>query len=269
LTSSAPPSSAAAPAFRQHEYAGIGRVLRCDVFLRDQVHPVAQRRHVADLRHPEERHQQIAFVLAVQILDRRPVELREASVDAAGLAFERLANALVGLHVGARRRRDLHERHAPLPVRRAGEHTLERLETFDQPLRIVEPVDAHHELAAAERVAQHLHRLAPAVLDGRLGNRVRIHADRIGRDLHDPAVRMQHPVVARRADPAPLDVVGERALVGVGLEPRDVVRAHELTSSSCGGTTRSMSGDGNGMCRKKPIGFFTPSSRRQCANGSR
>ena len=36
--------------FRQHQHAGIERVLRRDIFLGDQIHAVLQRRHQADLR---------------------------------------------------------------------------------------------------------------------------------------------------------------------------------------------------------------------------
>lgn len=52
--------------------------------------------------------------------------------------------------------------------------------------------------------------------------------NRIRGDLHDAAVRVQDPVLARRAEPAPLDVIDERLLVAFGLQADDVVRAHEL-----------------------------------------
>ena len=67
---------------RQNEHAGIVRVLCGNVFLGDEVHAVAQRRDQADARVAINFDQHFARRRAVDVLDRHPVELAVAAVDA-------------------------------------------------------------------------------------------------------------------------------------------------------------------------------------------
>ena len=108
---------------RQHQNARIVRILRRDILLRHQVHPVAQRRHQPDLRLGIERHQRTAREAAVQIAQRHPVHFGEAAVDAAGLGFQLVPDLAIGLDVAARWRRDLHEHHVALVLRKAARGT--------------------------------------------------------------------------------------------------------------------------------------------------
>ncbi len=79
------------------------------------------------------------------------------------------------------------------------EEMYKRLEALDQPLRVIEPVDTHDQLAAAHSFTQAANRLAIGELLRGLRDRIRIDADRIGADFQEAAVRVHHAVFARRA----------------------------------------------------------------------
>ena len=68
---------------RQDEHARIFGILRGDIFLGDEIHAVAQRRHQRRARGAVEAGQHRAAVGAVDVADRRPGRLAVAAVDAA------------------------------------------------------------------------------------------------------------------------------------------------------------------------------------------
>src|SRR5436309_1836239 len=68
---------------RKNEDAGILWILRGDIFLGDEVHAVAQRRHQPDACAAIEAGERRTAVGAVDIADRRPVRLAVGAVDAA------------------------------------------------------------------------------------------------------------------------------------------------------------------------------------------
>ena len=96
--------------FRQHQHAGIGRVLRRDIFLGDEVHAVMQRRDHADLRGAVEAGQHGLAIALVEIADRRPVDLAVAAVDVADELGEVALQIAIGLDRAARGRCDLQQR---------------------------------------------------------------------------------------------------------------------------------------------------------------
>ena len=73
---------------RKDENAGIVRVLCRNVFLGDEVHAVAQRRHQADARVAIDVDQHSARRRAMDVVDRHPVELAVAAVDVARQRLE-------------------------------------------------------------------------------------------------------------------------------------------------------------------------------------
>ena len=94
---------------RQHQHARIVVGLGGDVFLGHQVHAVAQRRHHADAADAVEARQGRARRRPRRVAQRRPVELREAAVDAAGQPVELGAQLAVFVDLLARTRADLQE----------------------------------------------------------------------------------------------------------------------------------------------------------------
>ena len=155
--------------FRQHQHAGIGRVLGCDIFLGDQVHAVLQRRHHADLRGAIEPGKHGLAKALVEIADRRPVDLAVNAVDVGDELCDFALQVAVGLDRAARGRCDLQQRDGALELRVQRPHPVERLDAVDQPFRIVEPVDTDRELLAVEAVAQPRHVRMGDRLGGLLG----------------------------------------------------------------------------------------------------
>ena len=138
---------------RQHQHAGIVRVLCRDVFLGHKVHPVAQRRHQPDPRFRVERHQCIAREAAVEVAQGHPVEIGEAAVDSSGLGLQLAADLSIGLDVGTRWRCDLHEHHVAVVLWRILQKSLERKEALAQTLRVVQSVHAQDQLPPVQMIA--------------------------------------------------------------------------------------------------------------------
>jgi len=163
-----------------------------------------------------------AFILLVDVENRRPVQLCEAPVDAARLALQLQADVLIRVHVGARGRRDLQERHLVALRRGVLEQALERTKALDESLRIIEAVHAHDELARMQRRFHRAHRLAPLPCFREFGDLVRIHADGIGRGAQRAVKRVNgERTVGRRVHRAVRlvdDVVAKRAQIGRRLE---------------------------------------------------
>ena len=213
---------------RQHQHAGILRILSRHVLLGHQVHAIAQRRHQTHVGGAEQPHHRAPVIALVQVADRRPVQLGEMAVDMAGMALQLTADVLVGDHVRPRRRRDLHELHRPVMLGEMLQQLLERLEALYQPLRVVEAVDADdglvgHALDAARD------ELAPRAIGlGLLLDDVRHHADGIDAHAEIVAVGGQAAVFLQHAAHLAGDVVLEGQLVGVGLEADQVIEAQGL-----------------------------------------
>ena len=102
---------------RQHQHAGIVRILSRDIFLRHQVHAVVQRRDDADMRRTVESRQHVMAVALAEIADRRPVRLAVAAVDGGHQRREVGLQPAIRVDRIARRRRDLQQRDRALQRR--------------------------------------------------------------------------------------------------------------------------------------------------------
>src|SRR3546814_5292804 len=87
---------------REDEHARILGILRRDIFLGDEVHPVAKRGDEADLGGAIESEQFVAAETPVDVADRDEIDVRMRAVELAGLLFERRADLLLGADVFAR-----------------------------------------------------------------------------------------------------------------------------------------------------------------------
>src|SRR5687768_2924485 len=81
---------------RQDQHARVVRILRGDIFLGDEVHAVAKRRHQPDPAAAEKPGKDGPCHGAVEIADRRPGQVAEAAVDMAGEALKLAADHVVG-----------------------------------------------------------------------------------------------------------------------------------------------------------------------------
>ena len=88
---------------------------------------------------------------AFVVVDRRR-QARHAVpvVDLVHLAIDRRFNRAVAVETRSRRHADLEKREPPAQLGTAGEHAIERLEPFGNPLGVVEPIDAQSEQAGLE-----------------------------------------------------------------------------------------------------------------------
>ena len=146
---------------RQHQHAGIVRILRREIFLGDKVHAVAQRRHHADVGGAIKAGQNGARIGPVDVADRRPGRVAKTAVDLADEAGHLGFDLAILLDLGAALRRDLQQRHPAAPFGIVLEQPFERLDAVGYAFRIVEPIDAKHEAVAAEALA-HQRRPSPS-----------------------------------------------------------------------------------------------------------
>ena len=69
---------------RQDQHPRVLLVLRGDIFLGDEIHPVPQRRDHSKLSHPIESREGRARNRTIDVADRRPVQIAELAIDPAG-----------------------------------------------------------------------------------------------------------------------------------------------------------------------------------------
>ena len=209
---------------RQDEHTGVLGVLRGHVLLGHQVHAVAQRRHHADAGGAVDAGQPPARRGAMDVVDRHPVELAEAAVDRACERLQLLADVGIGLHAGARRRRDLRQHHLALILRVLLQEAAEGLELVRQALGVVETVDADD---AGDR-GRPLHEAAGAL---GLGEIRHVDADREARDRDETVEQPDTAVRHDAAEYAVGHVVEEVGDIRLRLQADEIVggeRARQL-----------------------------------------
>ncbi|OIQ64078.1 hypothetical protein GALL_543750 [mine drainage metagenome] len=140
--------------FRQHQNAGVGWVLRGDVFLGDEIHPVMQGRYDANLGGAVQSRQYGLAKPPVEIADRGPVHFAMAAVDVADEFCKFALQIAVGLDCATRGYRDLQQGHRARKRRLQGPHPVERIDTVDEPLGIIQPIDANRQLLAVQASPQ-------------------------------------------------------------------------------------------------------------------
>src|SRR5262249_24448261 len=121
------------------------------------------------------------------------------------------------------RDRDLHQAYLAAPSRLSVEEALEAEQALDDPLRVVEPVDADQDDLRAQPLAQVGRTAAHGRVGGLRGERGRIDTDAVRRDA-DRSPREPHGrgVSLDRELEEPAHAVGEVAHVVLGLQPDDV-----------------------------------------------
>src|SRR5450631_28617 len=118
-------------------------VSRGHKFLRHQVHAIMQRGHQAQIRGAVIRLNLFVTVLPVQQDDRLPLIGLESPVDAVRLRLHLRLQVVITLDVGAARSANLNERKDALIARILFQKALDGQKAFQNPLRIVHPVDAY------------------------------------------------------------------------------------------------------------------------------
>ena len=164
LTSTAPGSTCAAPAnsessrtpFQRRWQTGLA--LAQGELLRHEVHPVAQRGDHGDVGAPVERDEPGARDAAVQVLDGRHAGPAVSAVDAGDEQLDLVALGPVLLAVEPRRHEHLQHRRRARALGLELEQPLERAQLVLDPLRVVETLDAEHELTVAELLLELLER---------------------------------------------------------------------------------------------------------------
>src|SRR6266702_7090724 len=112
-----------------------------------------QRRHHADLRGAVETCEHDLAKALVEIADRRPVGLAVAAIDVGDETRDLVLEVTIGLDGTARGICDLQQRDAAQELRMLGPEPVERADTVDEALGIVEPVDADREPLTVEAAA--------------------------------------------------------------------------------------------------------------------
>ena len=141
----------------QHEHA-VAVDARRDVLLGDEIHAVAQRRDEHHVGRAVARGELDLVHRVVHVVNRRALcKVAVRAVDATGHLLDLALELAVRAHVLARRHRDLEQPELSAIVGSPLEQELDGQELAGDPLRVVEPIDAEHELLVAVRGAQPLH----------------------------------------------------------------------------------------------------------------
>ncbi|CAG9222614.1 hypothetical protein BVI434_410017 [Burkholderia vietnamiensis] len=209
---------------RQHEHAGIGLVLRGKKLLRDQVHPVTQRRNERDTACAIEAGQALARDGPMNVAHRHPLELAVVAVDCTAQAVHLAPQVVVGAEILAARRGDLDQRRAVAILRILFEQLTERMHALRQALRVIETVDADQQLAARIFIAHPLEHVDAVAILRQRRELVDVDADRKRAGRQRPAERTQATVGQARGAGLGLDVVLEVQQIGFGLKADEVVR---------------------------------------------
>ena len=150
-----------------------------------------------------------------------------AAIDVANQSGEFALEIAVRLDSAARGRRDLQQRHRAGQRRLNRPHAIERMDTVDQPLGIVEPIDADRELLAAEASPQPRDVRMRDRLGGLLGESQGVDADRKHGDMRATVPRAHNPIVNDEIQNR-FDVGKEILAVVPGLESDKIVGQHRF-----------------------------------------
>ena len=134
----------------QHERTVVGQPRR-DVLVRHEVHPVTEWRDQGHVSRDVVREERSLIQVPVEIVDRDLARTPEATVHMTDEPIDVGLQVGVGAHVGTARNHDLNER--VVVTGRAGpaHELLVGEDPFRDPLRIVESVDAEHDLSITHR----------------------------------------------------------------------------------------------------------------------
>ncbi len=209
---------------RQHQHAGVLRVLRHHVFLGHQVHAVAQRCDQAHARHAAQAGHALSGHGAVDVAQRHPVQIAEVAVDGATQSLQLLAQVRVGVHVVARGRGDHDQRGAVLVLGVALQQLAEGAYALGDALGVVQPVDAQQQLAARILLAHGLVGLYGVRRAAQALELLHIDADGKGAHLQLPAMAGKTVLAQPLGFALVLQVAAEVGHVGLALQAHQVIR---------------------------------------------
>ncbi len=176
----------AAPAAREARLR-----LADDELVRDEVHPVAQRRDHHHVRAPVERDERRLRDVAMDVLDRRRSGLAEAAVDPGDEELDLVALRAKLRALEPRRDEHLDHRRGARTARVALEKALVGVELVRDPLRVVEPLDAENEAATLVLLLELGEEPRGLGVAERRAEALDVDPDRIDSDPHAPAVELQ------------------------------------------------------------------------------
>src|SRR5579872_2076926 len=113
-----------------------------------------QRRHDAHLGAPIESGEHDLAETLVEVTDRCPVHLAMAAVDLADQPCKFTLQEAIGLNATTRWCRNLQQRNGACELWLHGPHAVERIDAIDEPLGIVQSIDANGESLAIEAASQ-------------------------------------------------------------------------------------------------------------------
>ena len=210
---------------RQDENAGVFAILRGDVFLRHQVHAVAQRRHQPRARGAEEACKDAAAVSTIDVADRRPGDFAISTVDASGGFADRALHLGVFLDFRAAFRRDLQVGHLAAPIGIHREEALEGVHALRQPFGIIEPVDADHHGAPSEAIQHPAHQRRAHRPPCQAAELVRLDPNRKDADAHGSFRRLIGKFAAFLQFAFVFEIAREIHRVVLGLKADEIVGA--------------------------------------------
>jgi hypothetical protein len=196
-----------------------------DVLLGDEVHPVAQGGDEQDVRREVERDEFLLGERLMQVVHRRVPQLGVLAVDPSDVGLNLFAQRLVALDALPARRGDLHEDRSRELEALFVEELLDRLQPVQDPLGVVEPVDAEQdELGVAELAADGACPLPHLRTPGDLGDAPGVHGDREGLGADEPLAYgpLRPDVTATRRQARPAAGAQEVVRVGRPLESDEV-----------------------------------------------
>ncbi len=116
--------------------------------------------------------------MLIEVVERRPAQRAELTVDAPRLGFQLMTNILIGLHISARGRRNLRIADFAAMFREVFQQRFIRQETLRQPFRIVEALTGNDIFRIAQ-FAFHRRHFGRQRTFGHLFDAVRLDTDRI------------------------------------------------------------------------------------------
>src|SRR5713226_4606874 len=194
---------------RQHEDAGVFRILSGNEFLGDEIHSVTQRRDQTDPCDPVKSRQGLPREAPIDVADGCPVELGEFAVDAAGGEFELATQSTILTDLAPRVRCNLEISKAAAVLGPIRQQAVDSLEAIGYALAVVKPIDADDQVAVREALAQ---TVGLGRDDGpfrQLAKMLRINADRKGGGTRSLAMGGE-PTVAELASTGDLGDVVEK-----------------------------------------------------------
>mmetsp|Transcript_40733 Transcript_40733/g.67366 ORF Transcript_40733/g.67366 Transcript_40733/m.67366 type:complete len:529 (+) Transcript_40733:1744-3330(+) len=212
---------------RQNEHARalagdeVRLLLRADVLVADQVHPVADRRHHADVGQVVDREELLLGDALVDVVHGVVLQRAVGAVDAAHQLVHLVGQALVLGHLRAAGHAHLDERDLALPLGVPLKEQLEAQQLVGHALDVVQPVHAQQDLAPLESLHQLLDAGDGGGLGQLVGDVVRVDADGVHAEGHEVVpvldaprggLDLQHPGAGGE----------EVAGVVVGMEPHEV-----------------------------------------------